>query len=128
MGTGQCRRSAANDRNLFTAIRGAVEQLATRVEHRIRCVALQEADAHRLIFVRVAHARFLAEYLGWAHACAHAAHDVLTQNRACRAANIVATYLLNEAGNVDVGGAGGRARGVEAKVAAIGLDQRFGTL
>ena len=126
MRAAQARGSAADHRDLAPGRRRAFEQRRVVLEDRIRGVALQQADAHRPVFVRVAHAGFLAQHLGRAHARAHAAHDVFAEDGVRRALEIAAADLLDESRNVDAGGAGGGAGRVVAEVAAVGVDDRFG--
>ena len=103
------------------------EQLHLVIEHRVGRVALQQADLHRFVLVRVADAGLLAEHLGRADARAHTAHDVLGQDRVRRAAQVIAADLLDEQRYVDAGRAGGGARRIETEIAAVRLDQRFRT-
>src|SRR6185295_18097562 len=78
----------------------AFEQRNLLVEDRIGGVALQQSDAHRPVFVRVTHARLLAQNLGRTHPRAHATHDVRAQDRVCRSLEVAAADFLDEAGDV----------------------------
>jgi hypothetical protein len=84
--------------------------------------ALQAADLDRLAFGRFAHAGFLAQRLGRADPGAHAAEDVLVEDRPgggqCRAGG----DLADELGDVDGRRAGDGAGRVMAEIAAVGGD------
>jgi hypothetical protein len=122
----KARRPGADDGDAAAGGRVAREQRrAVRGEIVIGRMALQEADLDRLVFVRVAHAGLLAQHLGRAHTCAHAAEDVGLEDRLGRAAQVVLADAADERRDVDAGRAGVDARCVVAVVAALGLDQRL---
>ena len=125
MRTGEARGPRADDRHVFARLGAAREKLHSRI-HRCVCrVALQHADLDRLALGRLAHAGFFAELLGGADAGAHAAQDVLLEDRLRRAQRIVRQDLADEEGDVDRGGAGGLAGRVIAEIAPVGLDERL---
>ena len=98
------------------------------LDHHVGGVALQLADPDRLALGDLAHADLLAQRLGRADAGAHAAEDVLRENRARGTGGIVGEDLANEERDVDAGGTGGDAGRVVAEIAAVGLDERLMTL
>src|SRR5436190_14617261 len=124
--TREARRPSTDHGDLATGGRRAFEQGSVVFEDRIRGVALQQSDAYRAVFVRVAYAGLLAQHFRGTHARAHAAHDVFAQNGVRRALEVAAANLLDETGNVDAGGAGGGAGCVVTEVAAVGVDDGFG--
>src|SRR5688572_24653532 len=119
------RGSAADYGDFTPGGRRAFEERSAGLEDRIRGVALQHADAHRPVFMRVAYAGLLAQNLGRAHACAHAAHDVFSEDGVRGSLEVAAANLLDETGDVDARGAGSGAGRVVAEVAAISVDDRF---
>src|SRR5690606_28912572 len=73
----------------------------------------------------VAHAGLFAERFGGTDAGAHAAKDVLVENRLGRAERVARRDLADEQRNVDGGGTGRHARCSMTEVAAVGCDQRL---
>jgi hypothetical protein len=126
MRAAQTRRPAADHGDFPAGERRAFKQRSVVFEDRIGGVALQQADAHRPVLVRVAHARLFAQNFRRTHARTHAAHDVFAEDGVCGALDVAAANLLDESGNIDAGRAGRRARSVVAEVAAVGIDDRFG--
>ena len=80
---------------------------------------------HRLSFRRLAHARLLAQRLGRADPGAHAAEDVLLQDRLAGAPRLSRRDLADEERNVDRRGAGRHAGRIVAEVASVGSDLRL---
>src|SRR5690606_32044528 len=105
--------------------RRSFKELRMLGHRRVGRVALQLADLDRLALRRLADAGLLAQLLGGADPGAHAAEDVLLENRLGSAERIVGLDLADEQRDVDGGGAGGHARRVEAEIAAVGLDMRL---
>ena len=95
---GQPGRAGADHRHALTAGRRAREQGLRRIgEIGVGGMALQRADFHRLVFLRVAHAGLFAQHLGRADTRAHAAEDVLFQDAVRRAAQVALSDARNEA-------------------------------
>ena len=117
-------RTGAHHRNGLSGRRLAIEELRSTGEDRVRRITLQQADLDGLVLVRISDAGLFAEYFGRANARAHAAHDVLAQNRVRGAAQVIAANLLNKTGNVDARGAGRGAGCVVTKIAAVRGGQR----
>ena len=90
---------------------------------RVHGVALQAADLDGLPVVAVQHAGAFAQHVHRADARAAQPQNVGVENGRGRAAQVAGSDLLDEARHVDVGGAGPRARRVEAEQAAIGFGQ-----
>ena len=103
--------------------RGKGQRSAARVE-RIHGEALQARDLDRLLVEAVHDAGAFAQDIHRAGAGAAGAQDVGVEDGAGGAGKIAAGDFLDEAGNVDVGGAGGGARRIEAVEATIGLGYR----
>jgi len=76
-------------------------------------------------YVSVAYARLLAKHLGRTNARAHAAERIGFEDGLGRTAVVVLRDALDEARDVDTGGASRDAGCVVAVVAALGLDQRL---
>ncbi|OIQ75317.1 hypothetical protein GALL_430180 [mine drainage metagenome] len=87
--------------------------------HCIGGKALQPPDLHRLALCRLAHTDLFAQRLGWADPRAHAAQNVLPQNRARRRLWRAGRDLADEQGDVDRGGAGRHTGRIKAEIAAI---------
>ena len=87
-------------------------------------VALQAADFDRLLVVAMHHAGAFAQHVHRTDARAAQAQNIGVENGLRRAAQIAAGDLLDEARDVDVGGAGGGAGRVEAVEAAVGFARR----
>ncbi len=83
--------------------------------------ALQAADLDRLLVVAMQHAGAFAEDIHGTGARAACAEDVGVEDGLCRAFEVIAGDLLDEARDVDVRGTGGRAGRVEAVEAAVGF-------
>lgn len=83
--------------------------------------ALKAADLDGLFGVVMEDAGAFTENLDGTGAGATGAEDVGIEDGACGAFEIACGDLFNEAGDVNVGGAGGGAGGVEAKEAAVGF-------
>ena len=125
--TGQARRAGAHHGDALAGRRGAGEHLRLRAGHqRVYCVALQAANGDGRVGLGVAHAGLFAQHLGGADPGAHAAQRVGFQNRACRTPQIAVGNALDEAGHVDVGGAGGLAGRIKAVQAALGFEHGLG--
>jgi hypothetical protein len=86
---------------------------------RVGGVALQPADLDRLALGRLAHAGLLAQRLGRADAGAHAAEDVLVEDRLGRRLGRAGRDLADEERDVDRGRAGGDAGRIVAEIAAV---------
>jgi hypothetical protein len=127
MCTGQARRAGAHHRHLFARDCRAAEERRARIgKKRIGGHTLQRTDLHRLVFIRVAHTGLFTQHLGGAHPRAHAAQRVGLQDGLGGTPGVALRDAGDEAGDVDAGGAGGDARGVETVVAPLGFDQRLG--
>ena len=125
MRASQARRASADDRDPLAGRRPArIGRFAGR-DHGIDRVALQLADADRLHLGGLAHARLLAQSLGWTDARAGPAHDVGVENGHRRPGAIAGGDLADEQRNVDRGRAGPLAGRVEAEIATLGFDLRF---
>ena len=85
----------------------------------VRRVALQAADLNRLTFGFFTHTSLFAKRFGGADPGAHAAHDVLRQNRLGRRLGGAGGDLTDEKRDVDIGGAGRDAGRIMAEIAAI---------
>src|SRR5258708_5207029 len=85
---------------------------------------LQTADFDGLLVVAVHHATAFAEDIYGADSRTAQAQDVGVEDGLGAAAQIAAGDLFDEARNVDVRGAGCRARGVETEEAAVGFGER----
>ena len=109
-------------RRVFPFGAPGVKQLNVAVEHVIDGVALQPADLNRLLALFVHHAGAFAKHFGGAHAPAAFAQNIRGKNHARGAAQIAGRNFLDERGNVDMRGAGNRARRVEAVKAPRGFD------
>ena len=87
-------------------------------------VTLQAADFDGLLVVAVIYTGAFAENVYRTDAGAAGAENVGVENGQCRATKIALGDFLNETRNVNVGGASGGARRVEAVKAAIGFSDR----
>ena len=96
---------------------------AARVE-RVHGEALEARDLDRLLVEAVHHAGAFAQDFHRAGAGTAGAQDVGVEDGARGAGKIAAGDFLDEAGNVDVGGAGGGAGGIEAVETTIGFGYR----
>ena len=88
-------------------------------------VALQPSDLDGPLIVAVHHACAFAQHVHRAHPRAAQPQNIRVQDGHGRAARIAAGDLLDEAGNIDVRGAGVGARRIEAVEAAVGFHQRL---
>ncbi|ENN89851.1 hypothetical protein RHSP_80435 [Rhizobium freirei PRF 81] len=125
MGTGKTGGAGADDGDLLAGGFGTRIELLVFGHGRIGRIALQPTDFHRALFGRVAHASLLAELFGGTDAGAHAAEDVLVEDRLGRADRIARRDLANEHRNVDGCRTGRHARRVVAEIASVGCDQRL---
>ena len=123
--TGEARGSGTHHGDLLAGGLGARIGLGGISHEGIRGIALQQPDLNRLALGIVAHAGFLAQRFGRADAGAHAAEDVLVENRHSRRFRMSRLNLTDEHRNVDRGGACHLARRVMAEIAAIRLDERL---
>jgi len=120
---GQARRSAADDGDALAGGGSAREQRRARPgEVDVGGVPLQLADLDRLRVLAVAHARLLAQHLGGTDPRAHAPERIGLEDAARGAALVALRDALDEARDVDAGGAGRDAGRVVAVVAALGFD------
>ena len=85
--------------------------------------ALQASDGNGLV-IRAQHARSLAQFLHWTYPRAGGAKKIRGKDRCRRAAQIAGGYFLDEAGNIDMGWAGMRARRIVTKQTAVRLNCR----
>src|SRR6188768_514147 len=99
MRAGEPGGAAADDRHLAPGGRCTLEQRRVVLEDRIRGVTLQQANAHRPVFMRVSYTGFFAQHLGRTYSRAHAAHDVFAEDGVRRTFDIAAADLLDESGN-----------------------------
>ncbi len=113
---------SATDRPVSAAGRKG-QRGAARVE-RIHGEALQPGDLDRLFVVAMHHAGAFAQHLHRAGAGAAGAQDVGVEDGAGGAGKVAAGDFLDEAGNIDMRGAGGGAGRIEAVEAAIGFGHR----
>ncbi len=123
VGAGDSRGSRSHDGDPPAGRRGAAEGLRAGLHEPVRGVALQLADADGLVLGEVAHAGLLAKRLDGADAGAHAAEDVVGEDRLRRALRVVRHDLADEERDVDRGRARLGARRVEAEIAPVGLDE-----
>ena len=79
--TGQTRRPGTDDRHGLARDLGAGEGVDALLLQVVGRVALQLTDQHRLALGHFAHTGLFAQLFGRADTGAHAAHDVLPQNR-----------------------------------------------
>ena len=124
---GQPRRPCADNRHCLSGGRRARVKLPAIDHRRIGREALQQADLNRLALRFLAHAGFLAQRLGRADTGAHAAQNVLVEDRLRRSRRVAGGDLADEQGDIDACRTGDRARRVVAEVAAVGGDQRLMT-
>jgi hypothetical protein len=122
---GKAGRTSADNGDLPAGRCGALVELLVLAHGDIGGVALQAADLHRLAFGDLAHADFLAQGLGRAHAGAHAAKNILVEDSLGRPQRIAGGNLADEQRDVDRRRAGLHARSIIAEIAPVGLDQRF---
>ena len=113
---------SATDRPVSGAgVKGRGSPLAWK---RVHGEALQASDLDRLLVEAVQHAGAFAQDFHRAGAGATGAQDVGVEDGARGPGEIAAGDFLDEAGNVDVGGACAGARRVEAVEAPIGFRHR----
>ena len=122
MGTGQARRTSADNCHTLARAGGAAERVALVVHQRIGGMALQTADLDRLALGSLAHAGLFAKGFGRANAGAHAAKDVLVENGPRRRFGRAGLDLADEQRDVDGRGAGGNAGRIVAEITAVGGD------
>ena len=79
--TGEASGAAADDGHLLSGRGLARVGMLVLLDQRVGGVALQLADLDRLALRRLAHAGFFAQGFSRADAGAHAAQDVLVENR-----------------------------------------------
>ena len=125
MRAGEARRPGADNGDPLAGRRAARIGRFACGDHRVRRVALQEADRDRLAFSGLAHAGLFAQRLGRTDARAHPAHDVGVENCPGRSIPIVRRDLTDEERNVDRGRTGLLAGRVETEVATLCLDPGF---
>ena len=95
------------------------------VEHVIDGVALQASDFNGLLPFFVHHAGAFAKHFRGADTSAAFSQNICFEDDAGRPANIGGHDAFDEAGNVDPGGTGNRARGIKAIETPRGLDGRL---
>ena len=125
------RRSRADDCDMASRIRCALEERLAARHRPVGGVTLQRADRDRLVVLMIAHAGAFAKNLGRADARAHAAQRIRRKNIDRRALQIAIADLADEAWNIDRRRARLHARRVVAIVAAArrgggsgGVEQR----
>ena len=119
MRAGQPRRPRADHRDAPARRFGAGEGMAVLLHHPVGCVALQPADPDRFTLGRFADAGFFAQRLGGTDTGAHAAEDVLAENRLGRGLGGAGGDLPDEERDVDRRRAGGDAGRIMAEIAAL---------
>ncbi|MPL84611.1 hypothetical protein SDC9_30576 [bioreactor metagenome] len=117
--TGKPRGPAAHHRDRAPGGRAGSEGMALLLKQRIGGKALQQADLDRLALGLHPHAGALAQVLGRADAGAHAAEDVLREDRLRRRLGRAGRDLPDEEWNVDRRRAGRGAGRVMAEIAPI---------
>ena len=122
---GKPRRPRTHHGDALAGRRGTLERMHARRHQTVGGVALQRADLHRLALGRLAHAGLLAERLDRADPRAHAAEDVLLEDRPRRRLGLARLNLPDEQRDVDFGRAGGDAGRVIAEVAPVGRHPRL---
>ena len=119
----QARRAATHDCDAFARLpRWRVEQLRSVIIHVIRRVSLQPADFYRRAFAVQHDTRPLAQNFGRTHSGATGAQNVRAENRSRGTGQVASGDFLDEGRNINAGRAGLNAGGIEAKHAAVGLD------
>ena len=125
MRTGEARGPRADDGNALARGRGAVEEVPLPRHDAVGGVALEPPDLHRLALGRLPHAGALAEFLGRADARAHAAEDVLLEDRLPGRLGLPGRDLADEERDVDLGRAGLDAGRIVAEIAPVRGDRRL---
>ncbi len=122
-GAGERGGASADERDGAAGVgRGREWQRRCRCAcNRLHGEALQAADRDGLLVVAMQHAGAFAEDIDGAGAGAALAENVGFEDGARGAFEVVAGDLLDEARDVDVGGAGGGAGRIEAVEAAVGF-------
>ena len=125
VGTGQTGGASADDRNGFPRGCGPLIRVTLPRHQRVGGMALQAPNLDWFAFGEFPHAGLFAQILGWANAGAHAAKNVLVENRLCRGFGCSGADLANEKRDVDRGRTGGYAGRVVTKVTPIRRNRRF---
>ncbi len=120
VGAGEARRPRPDHRDTFARGRGPPEGMLVPRHERVGGMTLQLPDLDRLALGLHAHAGLFAERLGRADAGAHAAQDVLVEDRLRRRLGHPGRDLADEQRDVDLGRAGRDAGRVVAEIAAVG--------
>ena len=122
---GKAGRSGSDDGDALAGFGGAAVELAAMAHRMVGGVPLQQADLHRLALGRLADAGLLAQGLGRTDTGAHAAKNVLVEDRARRPVKIAGRDLADEFWDVDPGRARRHAGRVIAKIAPVRRDHRL---
>ena len=120
MRAGQTRRPRPHHGHGFFRARRAGEGMLARRLQRVGGKTLKRADLDRLALGRFAHAGALAQGFGRTDPGAHAAKDVLRQDRLRRRLGRAGQDLPDEQRHVDIGRAGRGAGRFGAEIAARG--------
>ena len=99
-------------------------QILARGVEGVDRVPLQQCNLDGLAVVAMHHAGAFAQHIDGAGTRATAAQNVGIENAQRGAAQVAGGDALDESGNVDVRGTGGRAGRVETIEAAVGLNRR----
>ena len=119
-------RAGAEDGDFFTVLfRRGLEDVDVVVENVVGGVALESSDFHGITFQIEDHAGSFTEDFSRADTSATGAEDIGGEDGSGGAGRIPVGDFFDERRDVDAGGAGHNARGVEAEETAVGFDQRF---
>ena len=125
MRASQTRRASAHDGHALACLGRAAKGMHTRRHHPVGGVALQSPDLDRFALGRLAHTGLFAKRFGRADARAHAAQNILVEDRLGRRLRGARGDLADEQRDVDGRGACRDAGRVMAEITPISGHQRL---